>query len=257
MVCVFDCETIPDVAALKEVYGYSGNDIEIGEEAFKRQKEKTGSEFLPVIFHKVIAISAVICDDYGRFIRVSTIKGDSEKEKISQFLKFIDTKQPRLISFNGRGFDLPMLMIRAMKYNLSCPKFFDTQNKWENYRSRYDGKFHMDLLDFISEFKTVSGFNLNSICKMLSLPGKYDVAGDDVFRLYYDGNIEKINQYCQSDVLNTYCLFLKYELLRGKILISDYLDCLDSMRVFLEKNPGMSYNQYFLQFINQQLQEYK
>ena len=77
-------------------------------------KEKTGSEFLPVCFHRVVSISAVMADGFGRFLRVSTLDGENERDKIAKFLAFIEDFNPRLVSFNGRGFDLPMIMARAM-----------------------------------------------------------------------------------------------------------------------------------------------
>lgn len=260
MICVFDCETIPDSRALREVYGYEGDDKEVAITAQNAQLEKSGTSFLPVNFHKVICISAVICDDYGRFEKVSTIEGENEGEIIAKFLNFIDKKNPRLISFNGRGFDLPMLMIRAMVYNLSCQAYFDdndsrlNKNKWNNYRDRYSGNFHLDLLEFISEFRSVSGLNLNSLCKTYGMPGKYDVHGDDVMELFYDDKIDKINEYCESDTLNTYLLFLKYELLRGKILLSDYADNLAIMKENLLKNKAqMGYTEVFVKFIDDEI----
>lgn len=254
MICVFDCETVPDCESLRAVFGYEGDDYSVSTQAQKDQENKTGSAFLPVNFHKVVCISAVIADDYGKFLRVNTMQMDSEKDAILQFLGFIDSKKPRLVSFNGKGFDLPMLMIRAMRYSLTCATYFDDKNKWENYRSRYDGKFHLDLLDFISEFRSVSGLKLDNLCVSLGLPGKFDVHGDQVLELYYNGEFDKISQYCQSDVLNTYMLFLKYELLRGKILLSDYLNNLDTMRIYLQENKvEASYCGVFCECIDREI----
>lgn len=236
------------------------NPLKLSKKAQNLQKEKTGSEFLPVCFHKVVCISAVMADKFGNFMRVSTLKGENEKEKIAEFLKFINSHNPRLVSFNGRGFDLPMIMIRAMKYNLDANSYFETNNvimnksKWENYRSRYDGRFHLDLLDHISDFRAVSGLKLDYLCTALGLPGKYDVSGDQVLDLYYANKQEKIDEYCESDTLNTYWLFLKYELLRGNLQISDYANYLANMQKFLnEKCENMSYTAVFSKFIDNEI----
>ncbi|NLY04151.1 MAG: 3'-5' exonuclease [Campylobacter sp.] len=242
IICIFDCETVPCIDSLKAAYGYEGEPKDIAELALKEQKERTGSEFLPVCFHKVITISAVLADKFGRFIRVSTMSADSEKDTIDKFLKFLDSHNPRLVSFNGRGFDLPMLMIRAMRYNLSSPAYFDTsskelgKDKWTNYRSRYDGIFHMDLLDHISDFKAVGGLSLDKLCAALNLPGKFDTSGEQVLELYLQDELLKIDEYCESDVLNTYMLFIKYELLRGNLTLNDYAQCLELMSDYLAKN---------------------
>ena len=226
-------------------------------------KEKTGSEFLPVCFHRVVSISAVMADGFGRFLRVSTLDGESERDKIAKFLAFIEDFNPRLVSFNGRGFDLPMIMARAMCYDLSAAAYFETndrdnnKSKWENYRSRYDGRFHLDLLDHISDFGAVRGLKLDHICASVGLPGKYDVHGDQVLQLYYAGEQAKIDEYCRSDVLNTYWLFLKYELLRGKITKDDYLNYIAVMGEFLQKEcAGMSYTPVFCDFIERELAAY-
>ena len=84
-ICVFDCETVPDCDSLREAYGYEGDDKSVAQMALEAQKERSGSEFLPVCFHKVVTISAVIADEFGRFKRVSTIAGDSEEKKIAEF----------------------------------------------------------------------------------------------------------------------------------------------------------------------------
>ena len=226
-------------------------------------KEKTGSEFLPVCFHRVVSISAVMADGFGRFLRVSTLDGESERDRIAKFLTFIEDFNPRLVSFNGRGFDLPMIMARAMCYDLSAAAYFETndrdnnKSKWENYRSRYDGRFHLDLLDHISDFGAVRGLKLDHICASVGLPGKYDVHGDQVLQLYYAGEQAKIDEYCRSDVLNTYWLFLKYELLRGKITKDDYLNYIAVMGEFLQKECAqMSYTSVFCDFIERELAAY-
>lgn len=236
------------------------NPLKLSKKAQNLQKEKTGSEFLPVCFHKVVCISAVMADKFGNFMRVSTLQGKNEKEKIAEFLKFINSHNPRLVSFNGRGFDLPMIMVRAMKYNLDANSYFETndqitnKSKWENYRSRYDGRFHLDLLDHISDFRAVSGLKLDFLCSALGLPGKYDVSGDQVLDLYYANKQEKIDEYCESDTLNTYWLFLKYELLRGNLQISDYANYLANMQKFLnEKCENMSYTAVFSKFIDDEI----
>ena len=226
-------------------------------------KEKTGSEFLPVCFHRVVSISAVMADGFGRFLRVSTLDGANERDKIAKFLTFIEDFNPRLVSFNGRGFDLPMIMARAMCYDLSAAAYFETndrdnnKSKWENYRSRYDGRFHLDLLDHISDFGAVRGLKLGHLCASVGLPGKYDVHGDQVLQLYYGGEQAKIDEYCRSDVLNTYWLFLKYELLRGKITKDDYLNYIAVMGEFLQKEcAGMSYTPVFCDFIERERAAY-
>jgi len=259
MICIFDCETIPDAALTRYQFDLDGDDKEVSKIAFELQEAKTGSSFLPIAFHQVVAISAVMANDYGVFQKVSTIQGENEKEMIENFLNFIDKHNPKLVSFNGRNFDIPMLMVRAMKYNLSCPAFYEKENKmlnkskWDNYRYRFTDKFHVDLMDHISEFGAVRGLKLDLLCTMMGIPGKFDVSGDQVFSLYYDGEIEKIKEYCESDVLNTYWLYLKYELLKGNILFEDYLQNLDIMSEKLPKDK--SYSDIFINGVKKEMKK--
>jgi len=258
LICIFDCETIPDIELVKHHFNLSGEPKEVSQKAFILQEAKSGSSFLPIAFHQVVSISAVIADDFGKFQKVSTISGESEREMIENFLNFIDKHNPKLVSFNGRNFDMPMLMIRAMKYNLSCNAYFEKENKmlnkskWDNYRYRFTDKFHVDLMDHISEFGAVRGLKLDLLCTMMGIPGKFDVSGDQVFSLYYENEIEKIKEYCESDVLNTYWLYLKYELLKGNILYEDYLQNLEIMS---EKMPlNKSYTDIFVNGVKQELE---
>jgi len=252
LVCIFDCETIPDLELVKQNYEITQEiDYLICEEVFFAQEEKTGSSFLPVPFHQVVTISAVIADDYGNFIKVGTFPGKNEEEIISEFFKFIEKNKPKLISFNGRNFDLPMLFIRALKYNLSVPTYFDNTNKWENYRSRYSENFHIDLIEVLGSYGAVRGLKLDVIAQMAGLPGKFDVHGDEVYKLYFDEELKKIEEYCESDVLNTYWLWLKYELLKGNILKSDYYSILNE--VFEKLDEMKSYTKVFKEHIQKEL----
>ena len=114
--------------------------------------------------------------------------------------------------------------------------------------------FHLDLLDFISDFGSVRGLKLDTLCASLNLPGKYDVHGDQVLELYYAGELDKINEYCESDVLNTYWLFLKFELLQANILQEDYINHLNVMSEFLAKNCAhRGYSEVFCSAISDEL----
>ncbi len=251
MICIFDCETIPDLELAKQNYDVTQTDeILMCEEVFYAQEEKTGSSFLPIPYHQVVTISAVIAKDDGSFIKVGTFNGD-EEEIITEFFDFINKKKPKLISFNGRSFDMPMLLVRALKYNISIPAYFDNKDKWNNYRSRYSEDYHLDLMDVLGGYGAVRGLKLDTLAQMSGLPGKFDVHGDEVYKLYFDGEIRKIKEYCESDVLNTYWLWLKYEVLKGSLLKENYILFLEQMAKNLEE--GKSYTTIFREFIQKEI----
>ena len=262
MICIFDCETIPDIDLILQTFETNKEDeLEIIKEAQEQYAQEKNTTFLPLPYHKVVTLSAVIADEFGRFIKVGDFGEGEDKEEsiIRHFFRFIEEKNPKLVSFNGRGFDMPMLLIRAMKYNLSFPAWFDQNNpilnktKWENYRQRFAEGFHLDLLDSMGSFGAVRNLKLDTLCTMAGIPGKYDVSGDQVLDLYYAGKLDLNKEYCQSDVLNTYWLYLKYELLRGDLALPDYYNFLQTMQ---EKLPKLGYYKPFYNAIEQELGKY-
>ena len=233
-ICVFDCESIPDAKLIRKIYGFEGNDEEVSKEALKRQKEENGTEFLPLPFHKIISICAVLCDEFGKFIKVNKIEGEDEEAMIRSFFNFIERFSPRLVSFNGKNFDLPVLVLRALKYNIKASAYLDTvSDKWNNYKSRYNEQKHCDLFESLGAWR---GVRLDTVCAMADLPGKYDTSGEQVMSLFYRNELEKIHEYCESDVLNTYMLFLKYELIKGNLSEADYVNFLQIMSEYIKEH---------------------
>lgn len=262
-ICVFDCETIPDSDSLRKVFGYDGSDKEVAILAQSEQEKATGYSFLPINFHKIVCISAVMADEFGGFSRITTNYG-GEKEILSKFLSLIDAHNPRLVSFNGKGFDMPLIMLRAMRYNLSCKAYYEVENrdvnktKWDNYRYRYSDRFHTDMLEQVSDYGSVRGIRLDSLCVSLNLPGKFDTHGDEVLELFYDDKMSEILAYCESDVLNTYMLFLKYELLKGQMTAFDYANFLDITKLYLQKEKlNLNYTPVFCECIDAELKRLK
>ncbi|MCV3432663.1 3'-5' exonuclease [Campylobacter lari] len=251
-ICVFDCESIPDVELIKHLYDFNGDDLSISKQALERQKEESGSEFLPLPFHKVVSICAVIADKFGNFIKVNKIKGENEKQMLEEFFNFIDKHQPRLVSFNGKSYDMPLLVIRALKYNINASAYLDASDKWNNYKSKFVENKHCDLLESLGSFGQ-KGLRLDTLCAMAGLPGKYDVHGNEVLDLFYQNKLEKIHEYCESDVLNTYMLFLKYEFIKGNLTREDYLNILENFKEELvQKHSDKSYQKPFLEAIEKE-----
>jgi 3'-5' exonuclease len=136
----------------------------------------------------------------------------SEKELITSFVNRIAELSPQLVTFNGSSFDLPVLRYRAMMHKvpaigLSARPYFN--------RFTEDA---IDLCDVLSSFNSQGKASLHEVCRMMGLPGKPDgIRGEDVERYYREGRIREIADYCESDVVNTYQLWLRHELFRGKL----------------------------------------
>ena len=133
----------------------------------------------------------------------------------------------KLVTFNGRAFDLPLLELAAFRYGCCASGYFQSS------RNRYSGN-HLDLLDWLSNFgacRLTGGLNLLS--KMLGKPGKMDVSGDQVCAMYHDGKKQDINDYCMFDTLDTYFVFLRTRVMTGEITLDDEKRCLENAKAWL------------------------
>ncbi len=250
---VFDIETVPDLDAGRRLLGLAdAPDDQVAEamRAYHLELTDGRNDFLRQPFWKVVAISYVQAtaekaedahaDRRGQvryaLHRVGsggTVASD-EAELVQGFYQYIEQAAPRLVSFNGRMFDLAVLKYRAMVHGLSAPRFFDTSNKWENYTQRYAEGFHTDLLESLRDFGASAAVKLDEVCRTLSLPGKLGTAGDDVSGMYNRGEVQAIRDYCETDVLNTYLVFLRWELLRGTISRASHEASVHELASYLE-----------------------
>ncbi|AHF01273.1 3'-5' exonuclease [Thiomicrospira aerophila AL3] len=219
-VLVFDIETVPDIASARQVYGWqelSDQDC-LAALSLKRRIE-TGSDFPKHFLHQVVAISAVLktADD----VKIWSIGevDDNEASLLQRFFDGIGRFQPTLVTWNGGGFDLPVLHYRALKHGINAQAYWDMgdfnrERKWHNYISRYQFA-HIDLMDVMAGYQPRANAKLDEISLMLGLPGKMGLSGAGVLEQYLAGDIQGIRDYCELDVINTYLIYLRFQLMRG------------------------------------------
>ena len=124
---------------------------------------------------------------------------------------------PQLITFNGSSFDLPVLRYRAMVHRVAAPGLAARP-----YFHRYT-EDAINLCDVLSSFSSQAKATLHELCRVMGLPGKPDgMTGAEVEKYYRDGRIREITDYCESDVLNTYRVWLRYELFRGRLSAAEF-----------------------------------
>lgn len=223
---IFDIETIPDIDGIRLLNELSPDmfDKDVAQFAFDKQKEKTGSNFLPQYLHKIICLSAVLRTPQSFSVFSLYSPTQSEAEIVDRFFKGIERYMPQIVSWNGSGFDLPVLNYRAMKHGIAAARFWETGERfndfrWNNYISRYHMR-HLDLMDTLALYNGKSNAPLDKLAKLLGFPGKLGVDGNEVWPLWQEGDAESIRQYCETDVLNTYLLFLRFRRLRGELTAS-------------------------------------
>lgn len=220
-VLAFDIETIPDVAGIRRLHDLPADlaDREVAEVAFQRRRTQTGSDFLPPQLHRVAVISCVLRNDEG--IQVFTI-GEPERKEPEILQKFFDGVEklvPQLVSWNGGGFDLPVLNYRSLIHKVSAPAFWETGDenrdfRYNNYLSRYHSR-HLDLMDVLAMYQPRNNAPLDDVAQLAGFPGKIGIGGAQVWETWLAGDIAKIRDYCEADTANTYLLYLRYQLLRG------------------------------------------
>ena len=181
-------------------------------------RAELGDKFPKHIFHRVICIGALVAhrEEGGHWtvdaLGAPHVGERSEKELISSFVNSIATPSPQLVTFNGSSFDLPVLRYRAMVYGVAAPGL-----SVRPYFNRY-AEDAIDLCDVLASFSSQAKATPHELCRVMGLPGKPDgMTGAEVEKYYRDGHIREIADYCESDVLNTYRVWLRYELFRGRL----------------------------------------
>ncbi len=226
---VFDIETIPDLDTGRRLFNLDGlPDRDTAEVMLNRRRQETdnASEFLRLHLHRVVAISVVLVEKDDLKVWSLGSPQSDESELIQRFFEGIERYTPTLVSWNGRGFDLPVLHYRALLHGIQAPRYWETGDddpgfRWNNYLSRYHQR-HTDLMDVLAGYEFRAFAPLTEIASMLGFPGKMGMAGDKVWDSYLAGDIELIRHYCESDVLNTYLVYLRFQLIRGALSMDAY-----------------------------------
>ncbi len=250
-VLVFDIETIPDVDAGRRLYKlHDLSDADVASAMFKLRLQQTGnnSDFLKHHLHQVVAISAVLRKaDSISVWSLGEIESD-EKDVIQRFFDGIERFTPTLVSWNGGGFDLPVLHYRALKNSVSAHRYWESGQddqgfKWNNYLSRFHER-HTDLMDVLSAYQMRATVTLNEMAKLLGFPGKLDMDGGDVWGSYQAGDLAGIRNYCETDVLNTWLVYLRYQLMRGHLYPDSYEQECEKLRDYLSAENKPHFNQF-------------
>lgn len=238
---VFDIETIPDVNLGRKLLELDPklSDHDVVKAMQVAQLEKSGTDFMRLHCHQIVAISAVF--RHRDSIKVWSLgeEDSNEKELIERFYSGIEKFMPTLVSWNGTGFDLPVLHYRALMHGVPSQVYwetgdFDSNFRWNNYLNRYHNR-HLDLMDVLASHQPRANAPLDEIATSLGFPGKMGMSGAKVWDAFADGQIKAIRDYCETDVLNTYLVYLRFELIRAKLTPDEYQDELDRLSAYLEE----------------------
>ena len=229
---VFDIETIPDIAGLRALHDLPADlaDGEVAEFAFQKQRAKNGSDFLPHYLQRVAVISCAMRSDEGFKVWSLAEPKLNEGEIIQRFFSGIEKYTPQLVSWNGGGFDLPVLHYRGLIHNVAAPRYWEIGEgdardardfKWNNYLNRYHSR-HTDLMDLLAMYSGRANAPLDELAKLMGFPGKLGMDGSAVWQGWLDGRIDDIRDYCETDVVNTYLVWLRFQQMRGVLSADEH-----------------------------------
>ncbi|HEY3787110.1 MAG TPA: 3'-5' exonuclease [Steroidobacteraceae bacterium] len=235
---VFDIETVPDVALGRRLHGLEGlEDEQVAKAMFGLRRQATGGDFLAHEQQRIIAISCLLRSREGLRLWSLGDPGASEAELIERFFDGIDRFAPDLVSWNGGGFDLPVLHYRGLLAGVQAARYWETGDadaafRYNNYLGRYHRR-HTDLMDVLSGYQSRARASLSNIASLLGLPGKMGFSGAQVWEACLAGDLEGIRRYCETDVLNTYLIYLRFELMRAQITRERYSEEVEQVKGLL------------------------
>lgn len=240
---VFDIESIADGDLISKVK-YPGKDYSARDavEAYCRElMERFGTEFIPYTFHIPVAISIIKVDNRLNIIDIVTLDAPEYRPHMitQNFWKgWKGYEMPTLVSFNGRTFDIPLMELAAFRFGIGIPDWFNLNEKsYDQRRNRYNQWSHLDLQEVLTNFgatRLTGGLNLAA--NLLGKPGKMGIAGHMVQDLYIQGEIQRINDYCRCDVLDTYFVLLRAKVLTGDITLEQEQALVEKAHAWLEDN---------------------
>jgi len=245
----FDIETIPDIEFGRRMWNLENlSDEDVGNVMFFKHQQKTESEFLPLNQHRIVAISVALRVNQTFKVWSLGEEDSNEAELVQRFFDGIEKYVPNLLSWNGSGFDLPVLHYRALRHQVQAPKYWDNGSadnnfRYNNYLSRFHSR-HIDLMDVLSGYQLKGRANLDQIASMLGFPGKLGMSGDKVWSCWLRNGINEIRNYCETDVLNTYLVFLRFEYMRGNLNQSELEKEFEFVRASIDSEKKEHFDEF-------------
>jgi len=249
-ILAFDIETVPDVAGLRLLHGIDAKlgDRDVADFAFRERRARTGQDFLPLHLHRVVAIACALRE--GESFRCWALGSadDDEGELMRRFFDGIEKYTPQLVSWNGGGFDLPVLHYRSLVHGISAPRYWDTGDddrefRYNNYLGRYHMR-HIDLMDLLALYQPRASAPLDQLARLAGFPGKLGMDGSQVWDAFRAGRLADIRSYCETDVFNTWLVFLRFQRMRGALDGAAYDREIALARATIEKLEGPHWREF-------------
>lgn len=253
---VFDIETVPDVTGFAQLHDLDTRALpvtEIAEMALLARRQASGSDFMPLHLHRIIAISCVLRHSDatgGDQLKVWSLgeAQSSEAELIQRFYDGIERYTPQLVSWNGGGFDLPVLHYRGLIHGITASRYWDwgdddKEFRWNSYLGRYHTR-HLDLMDVLAMYQPRACAPLDQMAKLCGFPGKLGMDGSKVFEAFQQGEIDAIRNYCETDVMNTWLVYLRFQKMRGCLNDAAYAAEIELARAAVSSHSAAHWQEF-------------
>ena len=227
-ILAFDIETVPDIAGIRRISDLPADleDAGVLEWFAQKRRAASGSDFAPHHLQRVVAIACALRTDHD--LRVWSIGelADPEAELIRRFFDGIERFTPQLVSWNGGGFDLPVLQQRGLICGVTAQRYWDwgdgdREFRFNSYLGRYHTR-HLDLMDVLAMYQPRANAPLDAMAQLCGFPGKLGMSGADVAAAVARGELHDVRSYCETDVVNTLLLYQRFRLLRGELNAEEY-----------------------------------
>jgi 3'-5' exonuclease len=187
--------------------------------------------------HRIVAIGALLLDPTYEVKRLGIVsESKDEAGMLTDFAKLLVERRPCIVTFNGRGFDLPVIATRCLRHGIPLLHYYRSSD----VRYRYTAEGHLDLMDYIADFGAAKPARLDVVSKLCGMPGKVGIEGKDVGPLVHAGRIEEVRTYCLCDVVQTAGVFLRLQLVRGVLEREAYLTAMRGLITFIRSEERLA-----------------
>lgn len=243
-ILVFDIESITDIQVGQQLYGLNLNNEDAEQALLKIRRQESGQDFQRLFLHEIVCLSGFWYHNNEIKLFSWTQEHYSEAEIITKFFKIFQKFQPKLLSWNGSQYDLPLLMIRAMKHGLSAVEFWDQgellQNKrYNNYLHRYHQQ-HIDVMDALAMYHQKHFYKMDDIAQVFGLAGKGEESGHIVSDYVKQNKWQQLSSCCEGDVINTWLIYLRFLLLKGQLSLEQHSYLVRQTIADVQQRPQLS-----------------
>jgi hypothetical protein len=196
-----------------------------------------GDGFPPAPYHQIVTLGVCWFDEAHELRRFGIVgEGKDEEGVLGDFVRFYQEYRPDVVTWNGRSFEMPVVVARCLKYGIPFPAYYGSREL--RYRFTNDG--HFDLMDYLSDFGASRPARLDAVAQLIGLPGKRGVGGRDVGPLIHRGRLADVHAYCLSDVIQTAAIFLRVQLIRGVLDRPAYRRATEALLREAEADPRLA-----------------